>query len=475
MSSNETSSDKRRICPHCGSENLAEAEFCQKCGSSLEKRRICPHCGRLTPADGKFCIYCGTRLQASVDEKSKDGSAATPLRTPLIKQAGKPIASHSSFKVQKADPLLGIASFVSSCLTLLVSLVFIFLIGVTPRVSRLETSDEGLSIYDFFFGTTYDAIKNGGDTALYGAVGPILGTIGVIVGLAAISLVTIFAIRAIVLFWAKKKGGLTQYAVTAYLVYLSTAILFMLSTASGLSAGRTSLSYVLNGATIAGIVLGAVFMVAAIVFDGINNRGVELPRSYLVHGISAGVLCLLSVLVLSFDGFGLAAVSMDAEGVTTGISYGILTYSDLMYELANTLFSADTAIWREFLSNFVPSLVFMILTFVLSIAFIVSFILSMKGMLSRFGCDFSRHAFTFGIVAGISAFLLGIVKIVFPLCLASYFFPTFEVRLASPIMIAVFGCLILAVTLAAKKMTKGIVRLPTKTREKESEERAISK
>ena len=71
-------------------------------------------------------------------------------------------------------------------------------------------------------------------------------------------------------------------------------------------------------------------------------------------------------------GFGLAAVSMDAEGVTTGISYGILTYSNLMYELANTLFSADTAIWREFLSNFVPSLVFMILTFVLSIAFIVS-------------------------------------------------------------------------------------------------------
>lgn len=42
-------------------------------------------------------------------------------------------------------------------------------------------------------------------------------------------------------------------------------------------------------------------------------------------------------------------------------------------------------------------------------------------------------------------------------------------------MIAVFGCLILAVTLIAKKMAKGIVRLPTKTREKESEERAISK
>ena len=282
MSSNETSSDKRRICPHCGSENLAEAEFCQKCGSSLEKRRTCPHCGRLTPADGKFCIYCGTRLQASVGVKSKEGTAATPP----IKQAGKPIASHSSFKVQKADPLLGIASFVSSCLTLLVSLVFIFLIGVTPRVSRLETSDEGLSIYDFFFGTTYDAIKNGGDTALYGAVGPILGTIGVIVGLVAISLVIVFAIRAIILFWTKKKGGLTQYAVTAYLVYLSTAILFMLSTASGLSAGRTSLSYVLNGATIAGIVLGAVFMVAAIVFDGINNRGVELVSSVSSSSLS---------------------------------------------------------------------------------------------------------------------------------------------------------------------------------------------
>ena len=283
---------------------------------------------------------------------------------------------------------------------------------------------------------------------------PILGTIGVIVGLVAISLVIVFAIRAIVLFWTKKKGGLTQYAVTAYLVYLSTAILFMLSTASGLSAGRTSLSYVLNGATIAGIVLGAVFMVAAIVFDGINNRGVELPRSYLVHGISAGVLCLLGVLVLSFDGFGLTAVSMDAEGVTTGISYGILTYSNLMYELANTLFSADTAIWREFLSNFVPSLVFMILTFALSAAFLVFYILTMKDMLSRFGYRFSKNTVKFGLLSGAAAVLLGLVKLILPLCIAPYFFGSANVNLAAPIMLIVFGLLIVASVLVTQMLMK---------------------
>jgi membrane protease subunit (stomatin/prohibitin family) len=48
-------------CPQCGSAIIANAKFCNECGSSL-RAQGCPKCNTPTQAGAKFCIECGTAL-----------------------------------------------------------------------------------------------------------------------------------------------------------------------------------------------------------------------------------------------------------------------------------------------------------------------------------------------------------------------------------------------------------------------------
>src|SRR2546423_1049535 len=47
-------------CPACGSENRAEAKFCQECGTALNA--VCPACGAAHRPGQAFCDECGARL-----------------------------------------------------------------------------------------------------------------------------------------------------------------------------------------------------------------------------------------------------------------------------------------------------------------------------------------------------------------------------------------------------------------------------
>lgn len=465
MSSFEESSRTGPICPRCGTENLSEAVFCKKCGKRLDGMSVCPNCGKLTPADGEFCIFCGANRNSLVEEnrkvivnaQSKVASASTAVVSSpeSQKQNVEPVISPSHPRTGKAKKVLNLVSFITGCLTLLVSVVFSFLIGASVSATGTSVSLGEAYIYDYFSNDVYNAVFNGGDAGVYGAIGPVLGTVGVVAGLIGIVVVVILAIKAIVQCVSKKEwSGLTSYAVLAYFVFLSSAALFMLNASSGSSAAGVDMIYVLNGATIAGIVLGAIFLVTTIVLDAVNARVVGTLRSYIVHGCSTVVIGLVGVLVLAFVGFGLLTTSVSYQGVTSSTTYGLLSFSNLMYAMASQLFYAESAIWNEFVGNFVASLFLMILTFALSAAFLIFFILTMKDTLSRFGYRFSKNTVKFGLLSGAAAVLLGLVKLILPLCIAPYFFGSANVNLAAPIMLIVFGLLIVASVLVTQMLMK---------------------
>jgi class 3 adenylate cyclase len=50
-------------CPKCHSENRADVEFCEECGTRMEI--FCPSCGAVIPIGKKFCGDCGHNLAAS--------------------------------------------------------------------------------------------------------------------------------------------------------------------------------------------------------------------------------------------------------------------------------------------------------------------------------------------------------------------------------------------------------------------------
>jgi membrane protease subunit (stomatin/prohibitin family) len=50
-----------KTCPKCGTGVVANAKFCNECGTSF-KPAVCPKCNTPVQASAKFCIECGTGL-----------------------------------------------------------------------------------------------------------------------------------------------------------------------------------------------------------------------------------------------------------------------------------------------------------------------------------------------------------------------------------------------------------------------------
>src|SRR5690348_12227040 len=57
-------------CLKCGTENLADAAFCEQCGNKLEA--LCPSCNAPVSVGARFCRKCGAAI----------ASAATPAVKP---------------------------------------------------------------------------------------------------------------------------------------------------------------------------------------------------------------------------------------------------------------------------------------------------------------------------------------------------------------------------------------------------------
>lgn len=59
-------------CGNCGAENIADAKYCNGCGSKLPEvklaARIC-RCGTVNPGTASFCSACGNKLLATPERK----------------------------------------------------------------------------------------------------------------------------------------------------------------------------------------------------------------------------------------------------------------------------------------------------------------------------------------------------------------------------------------------------------------------
>lgn len=72
-------------CPNCQTTNVAEAQFCMKCGAPL--RLTCTNCAAVNQPGAQFCNHCGTRLDRAVPAEPESpftgvmgGSRRTSIR-----------------------------------------------------------------------------------------------------------------------------------------------------------------------------------------------------------------------------------------------------------------------------------------------------------------------------------------------------------------------------------------------------------
>lgn len=102
-----------KICINCQHENLAQAKFCNICGSSLEG--VCLKCGTQNHGDSIYCMECGSKIGFSKDKPS------TPKMTTSFPKAGnKPGRAAERRQL---------------------TILFCDLVGSTPLSERLDPED----------------------------------------------------------------------------------------------------------------------------------------------------------------------------------------------------------------------------------------------------------------------------------------------------------------------------------------------
>ena len=352
-------------CPFCSTENPDGAAFCKHCGMPMSGLVDCPVCGAKTPADGEFCVSCGARF---------------PHPTPAAATAAP--AEPAARPWQNALVAVGNALAI---LAALCAVVFIFCIGCTYRIDTVSDvyEMEQLDLYKYFreiYVGIQDELTTGTPqfytisrytTAVFGTViaAGALITVPVLFLVALIRYLTGFAAKG-----SRKKPVLAIGAAT-YFLYLAFTLLFAAlhaqgyeETVRGTQAGNACV--VLNGVSIAGLVLGGIFLVVSAVCHALGKGKALLCRDGILRICfsAAGILLACTALVLSAGcvaGYSLVD-GTSTERISFHLMQGLAYAGELDDEYGNR-----TSILEQYPEDCLPILIASVLGFLLLIALAV--------------------------------------------------------------------------------------------------------
>lgn len=348
-------------CKFCSFENSDEAIFCRNCGKRVDGKVACSNCGNVVP-DGTYCENCGNRLDGkTVCECGAlvDGNYCLQCGKPSIKFkptnrriAKKAYASISSESVAPWQKILKTVSATLASFAVLMSLIFVFFIGVktviTSNSISSSASNVSVSMWTYFgeaystIGDTLDALELAGGysgafaTTLYLHV--IFGTVIVVLTLLGVLIAASIAIVSFVRYLLKRVDDFNfKAAALTVCVFIagSAAILYLnysstLTKVSGSSYGSGTVTTIgtkiaLNGGTSAGVWIAGVSLLLAYLCAVASSGKKVICSSSLIKSVSSLAGCLLAVVCLSFLAHGSIGVSSKTSGTT--VSYDMSHYA----------------------------------------------------------------------------------------------------------------------------------------------------
>lgn len=302
-------------CKFCNAENADNAVYCKVCGKRIDGKKACPSCKQFVDEDAVYCNYCGKRL---------DGKKVCP--TCGIAHEGKfcptcgssaATAATDEIVVPSARNWKGILNYIGTSFALLgvaIALIFVFLIGFNATNSGFGNGvsdlvnvnvNENVSIYDYF-GKNYEQIaealdgyKNTNPEIRYDFLTPslyiptILCTVIAAGALIAVTTLSALAIVGLARKLAGKQSkNAEKLAYAAFLTYALSAILLKAFNETTINGKYTSSSFGINikiamsynGATVAGLVIGAIAMGICLACF-IAVKGAELKQPLTTTGI----------------------------------------------------------------------------------------------------------------------------------------------------------------------------------------------
>lgn len=316
--------DDRPVCPVCGHKNSEDSVYCTQCGTRLDGATFCPECG--TQYKGNFCPKCG--VPAKAEQKPAAAAAATAGATGT---AGAAKASATDWR-----KIVELCGGIFAMLGVFAVLLCTFLLGVKLKMSSNIYSDpfEGLlgatsqNIY-YYFGECYidiaEMLDGYNSYSSFFEVSVYLPAVcKTIIAAGTIFSVLVMSVLAAVRYGLKVSGksdvDYGKYVVGAVMGFvLGCALLGALEavTITAKSYGQSaSASIGLNGAGIAGLVCGVVFL-AIFLACRVSLKGKELFTKQNIVRIccTLGALVLLAIVtaVAARPGY-LRKITLSAKG-----------------------------------------------------------------------------------------------------------------------------------------------------------------
>ena len=493
----QTDADSLEItmqCIFCETENPEGALFCKKCGRRLDGMSLCGACGKTTPVDGEFCIHCGANRNAPVylmpvrfpapgptvseaaDEPpvrhdvtancgAQSGALAVSERKQRAVKERKPCAPRQGGLLSKKAALFRKISDIGALVAALISVIFTFLIGVSVTVGAGGVSAGnpavGYGLF-YFFHDAYQALSafaEGSTGAQLATNGAVLGTVCTVVILAGVAFCAVFTVLRLIAVLQKKtdKSCLAPAAMT-FFAYICGVVLFNLCITESVEVAGVTTSVTANGATIAGIVLGAIVLTASVVLGAIARGIGNDVRGYCIRlGVSAGyAVCALVAVGLAAG--GAVAVTTDLMGVSTSMKYGVGAFFEMLATSAATVSEGDA--WTAFMAMSNMSLIFTVVMVVALVAFSVCLALSLSDIAASAGQMIGQKTPLLVLLSGVFAVVAALAMIVVSVSYTGWLASeTTSAALGVPIGIAIagLGCIVCAVyLLISRKKQKQI-------------------
>lgn len=447
-------------CNYCGAENPENAAFCKKCGRRLDGMALCGACGKLTPADGEFCVNCGSNRNAPVysmplrfpeakglskasGEVRAKAVRAEAVRAKAAAPAEEPAAAQTEAAVPRgrAGAVMGIISFALAAAAALIGMIFVFLISGVPTVTTGGVSASGgpAQTLFYFFGEAYQSVSTGSSVSLARVFGAVLGTLCALAALAGTAAgFVLTVIRFIKILQKKTSKSLFAPAAATYFAYVCGVALFFLNIANKTDIATMTASVSASGATVAGIVLGALCLVASAVL-GVLSRGIRGSVGELIlHAAGKTVYTVFAFVALGMIGGGAMAFVADLTSATT--TYGISPWFELIAGIGNVggVYGLSLAVG--------------VLLCLAALAFCVFLVFALSRAFMAVEARVDKRLFLCMLLTGVLAVVAGILMIVGSAVYVGQMGSDsgYSIGGAAPAVVIVFGVLIIAGSIVYK-------------------------